>query len=537
MPRMARSLTAMALAILFGLGLWFRVTSLESMPFPDGDEAFFGIQAQQMLAGEPVAWKTTTNLAISPFNMGPLVALHAVVGPGFWLLRLPSLVSGILAVVLTYGLGARVLDRTTALIAAGAMAVLPIAIIFSRLGYDSSQAPLVGVLALYFAFRGGTVGLGLATLACFWSHPTNVFVAPVLSAVALARGFGGPSANPARRRWGAVATAAVPLGAALVFGVYMTFKNQAQGTYPNAFGNHDWTRFCVLYDRFLMGLGLFPTPEGTLRRYDLSLWAVALGVSVLGTIRLAKARHWDRLALVVGLAASLVGFHLVAGTDGFQIRCFPALRYGLFLVAPTCLAVGCLARSLLVEPTNGRWMVLRQVQHLALLAGGFACLLTVKVNWFDQYACTGESALTFRHDSVDPFRLTTAALLGDIERTRPGPLTGVPRAVVMTSNYWVDQPMRYLGRRGREIAYLPYGQLMFLKPPPPPSERIRRIRSRMEAGAYAVCDGGSELETLVTTLYQADRLWSWKGCYSIYRLKTAAELAQARAGARGPVVR
>src|SRR5438128_1843904 len=97
--------------LLFAIAFWFRVTSLESMPYPDGDEAWYGIQVGHLLTGKPFARFTPPGNPINPFFSGMLTPLMMVSKPRLWLLRVPSVISGIAAVVLTYVLGARIWDR------------------------------------------------------------------------------------------------------------------------------------------------------------------------------------------------------------------------------------------------------------------------------------------------------------------------------------------------------------------------------------------------------------------------------------------
>ena len=70
-------------------------------------------------------------------------------------------------IALTYLLGRRLLDRPTALIAAGFVAVLPTAIYHSRMGYDCSQTPLLAFL-LIAAAAWGRWWWALVAFVFFW---------------------------------------------------------------------------------------------------------------------------------------------------------------------------------------------------------------------------------------------------------------------------------------------------------------------------------------------------------------------------------
>ncbi len=194
-PKLALTL---GLAGLFGVALWARVSSIETAPLPDGDEAWYGVQVEHLLQGKPFAVRTGNGNPLNPFHAGLQIPLLWAFPPAFWMLRVPSMLAGILAVVLMYGLMARVLDRTTALIAAGLLAAMPVAVFFSRMGCDVSQTPLFNVLAFYYAFKGHRAGVLLSFLCCWLAHPTNLFLLPMLAPIFLVRTLRRHPDDPAR---------------------------------------------------------------------------------------------------------------------------------------------------------------------------------------------------------------------------------------------------------------------------------------------------------------------------------------------------
>lgn len=143
-----RVLATISLVALFGLALWFRVSSLEGMPEHIGDESFYGVQAERCLAGKPFAL-CTPNGNWAPFHTLFQVPLLLAFRPSLTLLRLPTAVSGIAAVILLYALGREVLGRRTALAASALLAAMPAAVVFGRIGCELGHTPLVGVLTLY----------------------------------------------------------------------------------------------------------------------------------------------------------------------------------------------------------------------------------------------------------------------------------------------------------------------------------------------------------------------------------------------------
>src|SRR6202040_31302 len=100
------------------IAFWFRVTSLEAIPGHDGDESYEGTQVSRMLHGDQFTWFTTNGNLMDPFFLAMQVPFQLVSRPSLWVLRAPAVVSGSLAVALAFVLGARVLGRPTALVAA-----------------------------------------------------------------------------------------------------------------------------------------------------------------------------------------------------------------------------------------------------------------------------------------------------------------------------------------------------------------------------------------------------------------------------------
>ena len=181
---MPRRMPSVLVVVLLGLVLTgavvARVWHLGSLPGINGDEAWYGVQAMRFLNGQPVSWFTPSGLPVNPFFTGLELPFLLIFEPRFWILRAPALISGLLAVLLADVLGRRAVGRTSARIAALILAVLPIAIGYSRFGWDASQTPLFGVLAVTAALSGHTWGMALAFGAGLLVHPTNAFLFPAL---------------------------------------------------------------------------------------------------------------------------------------------------------------------------------------------------------------------------------------------------------------------------------------------------------------------------------------------------------------------
>src|SRR5262245_59432742 len=111
--------------LLLGAAFWLRVSSLESMPSHNGDESYEGLETARMLRGERFSIFVPSGNLISPFFTALRLPFQIAFKPSLWTLRAPSVISGVLSILLVYILGARVLGRTAALIATALLATVP----------------------------------------------------------------------------------------------------------------------------------------------------------------------------------------------------------------------------------------------------------------------------------------------------------------------------------------------------------------------------------------------------------------------------
>ena len=166
------------------VAVWLRCRALGNMPGLSGDEAWYGAHAWDLLHHGDWPRHTPTGNLINPFFFGPLLLLQACCPPSIVVLRAVAAASGLLALVVNWLLCRWVFDRRTAILSTVALAVLPINIIYSRLGWDASQSLVATLPVLYFSLAAVrfparqdryTAIAVLALLAAVWVHPTNIF--------------------------------------------------------------------------------------------------------------------------------------------------------------------------------------------------------------------------------------------------------------------------------------------------------------------------------------------------------------------------
>jgi 4-amino-4-deoxy-L-arabinose transferase-like glycosyltransferase len=524
-------LSKASLWLLLAAAVWCRTTSLETIPEVHGDETWYGVQVGHLVRGEPFATRTFSGNPLNPFFSGLMVPLHLAFRPTGWLLRVPAALCGILAVVATFVIGSRVLDRTTAIIAAALLAVLPAAIVYSRTAFDCSQLALFGIVILGFAFQARPIGLLTSFLLSLLVHPTGVFLLPaalVVFFVQAVRKRAGNSSLP----WRAIL---ITSAAAVVAGVGLSLLTLSRYFVKQYFITHykphDWPWFGLGLSRFLLALGMpphephlqkdwLPTPPDARLGLQLGLfWAVVIGAMIFGVRRLWRDRAWDRLALIAGTVASVAGFHLVAGSHVFE----GTNRYGVVLILPVVLSFACLVEAILSKPLDPERQSDRRFQLLMLTSVGWMLLGCAKINWFDPWLAGGdESFWTLRSETKNSHKQLLSIIRRDLRR---GPARSGPTTLV-AQRFWTDWPLQYYTLGQSDLAVSTW----FPSAPGPDRDALLRgLVNEMEAGAYAVGYPAGYVEQDVSACFPAERLRRWdlarqgKPWVVLYRLKRQGE--------------
>ena len=73
--------------LVIAIAILFRVYALGRLPGINGDEAWYGVQAQHWVNGEMVTWRTPSGNLPGPLQLGGLLLLQSVFEPSFALLR------------------------------------------------------------------------------------------------------------------------------------------------------------------------------------------------------------------------------------------------------------------------------------------------------------------------------------------------------------------------------------------------------------------------------------------------------------------
>ena len=253
--------------------------------------------------------------------------------------------------MIAFPLLAAPLGRRAALLAAVFLAISPVAVAYSRLGWDPSGSPLLTLVAIGCALHDKPVAAVLSLAIAYLVHPTNIFVAPVVAAAwaphAVARYR--QATDEHRARLVRIAVAGVII--AIPIGVWALIRIAANPETP-------LPSVSMVIDRMFspaMWLGRMWGAAGLLSGITSAVYiggplssTVVGGATAIAAAALllpvafgwrAFRDHRHALWLLAGLTVTFAGFHIVAVPAALN----PGLeRYALFLLVPLVIvtAVG-----------------------------------------------------------------------------------------------------------------------------------------------------------------------------------------------------
>ena len=476
-------------AVAIAVGIVARTVALGRWPGLNGDESWYGVNVQELLGGGTPFLHTGVGNPLNPIHSGLLLALSTVFDPSPALLRVPEVILGVLAVVIAFPLLDAPLGRRAALLTAVFLAISPVAVAYSRLGWDPSGSPLVTLIAIGCALHDKPAAAALSLAVAYLVHPTNIFVAPVVAAAwaphAVTRYRQVDDAQRARfvRVAAACAILAIPVGVwALVkiAGNPETPLPSVSMVIDRMFSPALWLGRMWGAAGLLSGItsaiyvgGPMPAP---LVNGATAIAAAALLVALaFGWRAFRNQRH--AMWLLAGLIVTFAGFHIVAVPAALS----PGLeRYALFLLVPLVIVT-----ALAIDA----WISTRGIPGVLAAAGFATSMLAVLIGGYFVPLATrgGESAPTYRTGASEP-KLAAFAFIA--ANSGDGPVT------VIAEDWWLYWTLRYFaGASGRihvepaPTASMPGG----IRPPgaivPPPPAPTR---------TFVVAFAGSEFPSTVT---------------------------------------
>jgi len=422
-----------AAVLLWALG--DRLWALGRYPGINGDEAWYGVQLLRWSAGEASTWRTPNGNLPGPLHLGLLWGLLEISPRTLGLLRLPTVLSSVAAVVVTFLALRRRFDFETAVLGALFQACIPVGIVYARLGWDPSHGPLLGALALWCALEGSVLLLSALFAFSLWCHPTNVFAAPFLGTVCAASIWEREGLAAAFRQspWIFFGLAA-GLSVLLFASAGVQAFGDASAWSARLLSGETWGHFLAVLGDFLSGAASFAYTAGPPLAHPGTPSAQLLGLGVLSLV-VVNACILPRpsrlvVGIVVGFALTLIAFASLAGAHALEPH---FERYGLVLVTPfvTLIAILCSRLSDGRLPGGTAWAVGLCV---ALSALGFT-----HSGYFSALARTGSlSHETFWTGDEEPKEAAWRKVLAEM------PPVGQVR--IIADGWWTYQPLTYLAQ-------------------------------------------------------------------------------------------
>jgi hypothetical protein len=471
------------------VAIWFRCHELGNLPGINGDEAWYGVQAELVLHGQPIEWRTPTGNLLNPLFFGPQLLLHALFEPSFALLRVTAVLSGLIALALNWWFCRRIFGPRTAAVSTVILAVLPINIVYSRLAWDASQSLLATLAAVYLGLQAivdpsrrtkWSAGAFIALAMAIVVHPTNLFVGPVVG-VCLIMAWRSELPlhirHAQRALWlpGALVAA---IGIAAICIASWPRAEQAVGRVANP---AEYMAFGLNLLRLFSGVTVYEYVSGSVAppinetiRWDVVPFDLAIGFAfvILGWgvyRRLGNAQRPTRsraadcrneraaiCSLIIGWGLSLVAFFVVAGPAAIAPH---FERYGICLIGP-----GAILAALGLDGWLGRQSQ-RALERRR--STSFTAILAIVVSWiwladfhaefFEFFQQTGgQSHRTFRTAAIEP----KAAALEYIVLHSNGSVH------IAASEWWIYWPLRYLAIGHSRTVGRPQFDMEFAQPNP-----------------------------------------------------------------------
>jgi hypothetical protein len=420
-----------------------RLWALHRLPGLNSDEAWLSVQVIDFLVGKPFSMHTPTGNPLNPFFTLPVLVRELLLDNASVLnLRMPAALAGLLLMALAYPLTRKVVGEQRALVFAFLVWAMPAHIVYARMGWPSSETPLVALLCLASFLHGRTSWMALSLAAAVWVHPTNVFLVPIF-----AGGVAGQvlweRRRLAAREWVWLALGGVAIGA------FFAWRLSNPLAFPRGspeFASSDFLILLVVHaGRFLSGATSLRYIVGPMSSYgqllfDLVFWSAVLFLLVTGLPRRIRARDGTFMGLFVGTLAAFVS---VAASGGLQFLVPGFERYALFLTVPSCF----LFASLLVRPTAEGGVAASDPTPSAALAVALIASFVWLALFIGQYHVKLEtqgsrSHPVFNTGAQEPKAAAFALIEADAEA---GPV------LIIAENYWTYWPMRYFGARDARV--------------------------------------------------------------------------------------
>ena len=440
--------------LVIAFGLIFRFLDLDHIPGITGDDSWLAIQIKQMFAGEDFTFITPTHRLVSPLHILLCIPFYILPTTSLWLLKMPTLISGLAVVPLVYFLFRKTLAKDTLAVLLILVSTLPISILYSRSLGEMSQLVLAMPVVLYFLMNK-RIWLGLLAMAISLTiHPSCIFLMPLVLCLIVFQVWNDKFFNKKALVLPLVVFIGVlgwqiwiypyawePIFRSVQLSLtdFDTFANFLQGFVRVYSGANALENFAG------------PIPSGSLLWMDV-LASVFLGFSLVGggILIWRREKKWNlTLVILLGVFLSAVLQYLVSGIHTVKVG---YERFALYLAVPMAVLLSLIFDGVFKEK---KW---RTVGLSFAVFIGWAQLLNVQIHFFDLIKKTGgQSVVIYRSAEIDP-KLTAYEWMANQQKMSPG-----PSKKVVTEDWSLFWPTSYLDSQAKIFEVLTLDYLAFDK--------------------------------------------------------------------------
>lgn len=418
--------------LIVAAAVFLRIYEVGSLPGLIGDEAWYGVQTQRLLAGTGGELRTPTGNVPGLIQMGSLALLHSLFQPSALLLRLPALLSSLAAMAVAYAIGRRFFGPASGMAALVLMASLPVNIGYARLGWDPSHAPLLVLAATYATLGDRRLLASLLFALALSNHPAAVFAAPFLTLAFL--GF-----EIERGPWRSGLAKTFAFAGMLAMAVLLSLQlSPGAGHFLDGSkmaarlaDPPQWFAFAAGICRLLSGdtIYTFITGQsfGALRPWaDGAVALVLVAILVSGLALVLHRRDWRLAGIMSGSLASLILLFVVAGPMAVR----PVFeRFSFPMVPLIVLVIAVVLGRLLAGRAQKPWLQASLAAlSIALLAGFWAFYV---------------APLTRGGNRPNPIYWVGLPELNQAAADRIAAAADIGKATVVSEDWWINWPVAY----------------------------------------------------------------------------------------------
>ena len=420
--------------------LLLRIIWLENIPGINADEAWYGIIALNIISGDYSQLVTPSGNLLNPFYILPVIILHFLFAPSFLLLRVTSLLSGILLIIFTYFAIKDLQNKKMALVVAIFIATLPLNIAYSRFGWDTSQTVLISCVVIYALLKSNWILLVFSTLAAVMIHPTNIGLFIFSLLFIFISKLSEAQYSKEKKVLSILFSSIVLLifTAIIYISPLSNWLPSITAVISRMVNIQEMGNFLLNFSRLITGGVVYEYITGV----KSSLYTSAIdtmftiGLVFMMAFLIFKSYKVNN----VKIFSFSCSFVLMLGIWYVSFSSFPlqpgSERYSLFLLYPFVLCVGYFLQMV------SEYIHYRKLIIGSLIIGNLIMMGFVKNYFIQIYDTGGESQLTFRTNYIEPKKMVFNKV--NEEKSKD-------KVSVIASQWWNAQPLMYLGYNDKQF--------------------------------------------------------------------------------------